>query len=77
MAQSFQAKLLRGSTIAIIPAHAPDSACDRVGAPGPPASTTKQWKSDVHVMSLNPVSARSPLPVTKFKEGEVKEGAEI
>ena len=74
----FQALLLLGCTIGMITAALPmrpDRTCGRVRAQGPTPSAPKQWKSDVHVKSSNPVSAKSPL--TKSKKKKIIESAAI
>ena len=48
--------------------------CGRVLARGRTPSAPKQWTSDVHVKSQNPVSARSPLTKSKKK---YREGSNI
>ena len=45
--------------------------CGRVPAHGPTPSAPKQWKSDVQVKGLNPVSARSPLRAQQYKSARV------
>ena len=49
--------------------------CVEVRAPGLTPSAPKQWKSDVHVQSQNPVSAR--LPQTKSKKEKIIERSNI
>ena len=51
----------------ITPMNQQASICDRVLTPGSTSSVPKQWKSDFHVKSSNPVRARSPIPRKRIK----------
>ena len=65
-AKHFFGHFLGGSSIILITPMRQARTCGRVLDPGPTPSAPKQWKSDVHVKSLNPVRARSKM--TKSKE---------
>ena len=67
MGQALFGHFLRGSTITITTPICQASTCGQLVAKGQTPSAPKQWKSDVHIKSYKPVSARLPLTKSKKK----------